>query len=192
MLFSHLLHPFFEVAVFQELCLTKFFLHPSPPPSWLHVEPPILIILVDQHKIWSSSFCNPKWLSCLWCSSYLLLLSHTDFPYFKPTPQQPILMETSRCIKVMMSVVGEDFWRWQTMNPNGYRGNSNNSASSENGRTSVIINGSELMDTDWAQLWEPFVQGGFWHVSVACNFATEIVTYSVCVYTNANTSTLHV
>ncbi|PNF36095.1 UDP-glucose 4-epimerase [Cryptotermes secundus] len=62
--------------------------------------------------------------------------------------------------KYTLEQMCEDFWRWQTMNPNGYRGNSNNSASSENGRTSVIINGSELMDTDWAQLWEPFVQGG--------------------------------
>lgn len=61
----------------------------------------------------------------------------------------------------MVTVIGEDFWRWQTMNPNGYRGNSNNSDSSENGRTSVITNGSDLMDTDWAQLWEPFVQADF-------------------------------
>ncbi|XP_069681604.1 UDP-glucose 4-epimerase-like isoform X2 [Periplaneta americana] len=44
----------------------------------------------------------------------------------------------------------EDFWRWQSMNPDGYRGNSNKSGSGEadpaklNGRTSVIMNGSHV------------------------------------------------
>jgi len=41
---------------------------------------------------------------------------------------------------LMIAVVGEDFWRWQTMNPDGYRGTSSSSAS----RTSVIVNGSHL------------------------------------------------
>jgi hypothetical protein len=54
-----------------------------------------------------------------------------DNESFMPTPHEP------------MTVVGEDFWRWQTMNPDGYRGNSN-SASGEDSRTSVIINGSHL------------------------------------------------
>jgi len=56
-------------------------------------------------------------------------------------------MILSQCPKysvITMSVVGEDFWRWQTMNPNGYRGNSNNSASGENAKTSTVINGSHL------------------------------------------------
>jgi len=41
---------------------------------------------------------------------------------------------------LLITVVGEDFWRWQTMNPDGYRGTSSSSAS----RTSVIVNGSHL------------------------------------------------
>lgn len=42
--------------------------------------------------------------------------------------------------KYTLEQMCEDFWRWQTMNPDGYRGTSSNSAS----RTSVIINGSHL------------------------------------------------